>query len=52
MTLDWGQSRILEINSSVSNISSGYGEKEFRGQRYDKEWCPNSKIFADVLSAL
>ena len=52
MTLDWGQSRILEINSCVSNISSGYGEKESRGQRYDKEWCTNSKILADVLSAL
>jgi hypothetical protein len=52
MTLDWGQSRILQINSSVSNISNGYGEKDFKGQRYDKEWCPNSNIYADVLSAL
>jgi hypothetical protein len=52
ITLDWTQSRILEINSSVYNVSSGYGAKESRGQRYDKEWCPNSKIFADVLSAL
>jgi hypothetical protein len=51
MTLDWRQNRILEISSSVSNVSCGYGEKESKGLRFDKEWCPNSNIYADTLSA-
>jgi hypothetical protein len=52
MTLDWGQSRILKINSSVLNVSSGYGEKDSKGLRFDKEWCPNSNIYAEILSTL
>ena len=56
MTLNWGESRILEVKPSTgSSISSGFeadGSKRNKGQRYDKEWCPNSKLLAEALSSL
>jgi hypothetical protein len=56
MTLNWGESRILEVKPSAdSSISSGFetdGSKRNKGQRYDKEWCPNSKLLAEALSSL
>ena len=53
MTLDWGESRILEVSSSPgSTVSSGYGGKMRKGLRFDRDWCPNSELMADILSAL
>lgn len=52
MSLDWKNSRILEVRASQMNISSGYGSKEKRKQKYDRFWCPNSDLLAEVLSAL
>ena len=52
MTLDWDKTRILEVHSSGMNASSGYGEKETRRQKYDKQWCPNSVLLADILSSV
>lgn len=56
MTLNWGESRILEVKPSAgSSISSGFeadGSKRNKGQRYDKEWCPNSKLLVEALSSL
>ena len=53
MTLDWSESRILEVSPSPdSAISSGYGDKRNKRQKFDREWCPNSELFADILSAL
>ncbi|KAL7535152.1 hypothetical protein ACHAXR_006306 [Thalassiosira sp. AJA248-18] len=52
MTLDWGESRILEVSSSPgSSISTEYGAKKSK-LIFDKEWCPNSELLAEVLSAL
>ncbi len=56
MTLNWCQSRILEVKPSDSSISSGFGvedsSKKNKGQRFDREWCPNSEVLAETLSAL
>mmetsp|Transcript_26609 Transcript_26609/g.56619 ORF Transcript_26609/g.56619 Transcript_26609/m.56619 type:complete len:354 (+) Transcript_26609:64-1125(+) len=55
MTLDWGESRILEVSSTPgSTLSSGYKEKRpaNRPMLFDKEWCPNSEVLAEVLSTL
>lgn len=52
MTFGWGTNRILEVHSTGVNVSSDYGEKETRGQKYDKQWCPNSDILADALSSV
>ena len=52
MQLDWKKSRILEVSPSEINISSGFGTKEKRKQKYDQFWCPNADLFGDVLSAL
>lgn len=51
MTLDWGESRILEVTSTDSTVSSGYGGKKSK-QRFDRDWCPNSNLLAEVLSNL
>jgi hypothetical protein len=52
MSLDWAESRIFEVHNTGVNVSSGYGEKETRGQKYDKQWCPNSDLLADALSSV
>lgn len=55
MTLNWGKSRILEVRPSDSSILRGYGSedsKKVKGQRFDKEWCPNSELLAETLSSL
>lgn len=52
MQLDWRESRILEVSPSGINISSGFGTKEKRKQKYDQFWCPNADLLGDVLSAL
>lgn len=52
MTLDWGESRVLEVSPTPgSTITSGYGAKRSK-LKFDKDWCPNSGILAEVLSAL
>jgi hypothetical protein len=56
MTLNWCQSRILEVKPSDSSISSGFGvedsSKKNKRRRFDREWCPNSEVLAETLSAL
>lgn len=53
MTLNWGKSRILEVKPSDLSESSGFGaEGSINGQRFDREWCPNSELLAETLSAL
>lgn len=55
MTLEWGESRILEVSHTPgSEISTGYGGKSKESQRlkFDKDWCPNSGLLAEVLSSL
>ena len=44
MQLDWKESRILEVSPSDINISSGFGTKEKRKQKYDQFWCPNADL--------
>ena len=54
LTLDWGSRRILQVSAEPdASVSSGYGaRKPPRGQRFDREWCPNSELLADALSGL
>jgi len=52
LSLDWEESRIIEVRASDVNITSGYGTKEKRKQKYDSYWCPNSDVLAEALSAL
>lgn len=52
MSLDWEESRIIEVRASDVNITSGYGTKEKRKQKYDSYWCPNSDVLAEALSTL
>jgi len=53
MTLDWGESRILEVSSSPgSKVKSEYGGNMPKGLSFAKEWCPNSELLAEVLTAL
>lgn len=52
MTLDWGESRVLEVSHTPgSSIYTEYGAKRSKA-KFDKEWCPNSGLLAEVLSAL
>lgn len=55
MSLDWGESRILEVSSTPgSSVSSAFGEKTPANKpaRFDKDWCPNSGLLAEVLNAI
>jgi len=55
MSMDWGESRILEVSSNPeSTVSSGFGGKTpaNKPMRFDRDWCPNSGMLAEVLSAL
>lgn len=53
MTLEWEESRILEVSSAPgAALSSEYGGKMRNGLSFAKEWCPNSEALAEVLSAL
>lgn len=53
MTLDWKESRILEVSATPgSTVSSAYGGKMPKGLRFDKEWCPNSELLGEVLSTV
>ena len=53
LTLDWGARRILQVSAEPGGVSSGYGgRRPPRGQRFDREWCPNSELLADALSRL
>lgn len=52
MSLDWAESRILEVSPSPdSTISTEYGAMRSK-QTFHKEWCPNSELLAETLSAL
>lgn len=53
MTLDWEGNRIIEISTSPGkDVSSGYGGKMKKGLRFDRDWCPNSNLLAEVLQKL
>lgn len=47
MSLNWKESRILEVSASESIVSDNK-----KNQKFDKDWCPNSGLYADYLSAL
>lgn len=49
MSLNWEQSRILEVSAS-ENIASDVVNK--KNQRFDQDWCPNSNVYAELLSAI
>ncbi|KAL3765895.1 hypothetical protein ACHAWO_007582 [Cyclotella atomus] len=48
MSLNWKKSRILEVSAAESIVSEAPSKK----QKFDKEWCPNSQVYAEMLASL
>lgn len=49
MSLKWNESRILEVSGASEDIASDQNSKR---KRFDTEWCPNSEVYAKLLSQL
>eukprot|EP00956_Cyclotella_meneghiniana_P010548 scaffold14638_cov87-Cyclotella_meneghiniana.AAC.12 len=49
MTLNWSKSRIMNVSSTSENIEAATASNK---QRYDRVWCPNSNVYAEMLAAL
>lgn len=52
MTLNWNQSRILEVSGTSECISVVPPVGRKSKQIFDKDWCPHSEAYAEVLSKL
>jgi hypothetical protein len=50
MTLDWNKSRILEVSATSESIVSSVSTEKRSKQKFDREWCPNSGIYAEMLA--
>lgn len=49
MSLNWSESRILEISGTSVEIVCDQNSKR---KRFDTEWCPKSEVYAELLSKL
>ncbi|KAL3785082.1 hypothetical protein HJC23_001460 [Cyclotella cryptica] len=49
MSLNWEESRIIEVSATSETISSNSLTEKKSKQRFDKEWCPNSNVYAEML---
>lgn len=52
MMLNWKESRIMEVSATSENIGSTAPSDKKSKQRFDKDWCPNSQIYAEILATL
>jgi len=53
MSLNWKESRVIEVSSASESIeSNNYPTEKKSKQRFDKEWCPNSDVYAEMLANL
>ena len=53
MSLNWKESRVIEVSSTSESIESNNSPTEKKSkQRFDKEWCPNSHVYAEMLANL
>ncbi|KAL7480917.1 hypothetical protein ACHAW6_006580 [Cyclotella cf. meneghiniana] len=50
MSLNWKESRVIEVSSTSESIESHSPMEKKSKQRFDNEWCPNSHVYAEMLA--
>lgn len=50
MSLNWKESRVIEVSGTSESIESYSPMEKKSKQRFDKEWCPNSHVYAEMLA--